>query len=304
MTRSESEIARRRRERRLEERARRARARRRNALIATTIAVAVVGIALLSHRGRDRGSAENTSAVSALIDSGTAAATVPTVRHFDGPVPILMYHGISPPPAGNPNPGLFVPEDEFEEQVQWLYEQGYHAVTLEDVFAAWHDDKPIAAKPVVISFDDGLRSQYEGARPILTRLGWPAVLNLEIDNVRDGELTESMVGDLIHEGWEIDSHTLTHPDLTSVDPTRLTREVSGSRDWLQRHFDIPVDFFCYPAGKYDDAAIVAVRAAGYEGATTTEEGLAGPHDDPFTLRRVRVDPADAIDGLAAKLATG
>jgi hypothetical protein len=65
-------------------------------------------------------------------------------------------------------------------------------------------------------------------------------------------------------------------------------------------FHVPVSFFCYPAGRYDDAAVAAVRAAGYVGATTTDYGLATPAD-MYTLKRVRVNGDDGVAGLAAKL---
>ena len=63
---------------------------------------------------------------------------------------------------------------------------------------------------------------------------------------------------------------------------------------------MPVDFFCYPAGRLNDTVVAAVRAAGYLGATTTAPGLATP-SDMFRLNRVRVDRSDGVAGLAAKL---
>ena len=69
---------------------------------------------------------------------------------------------------------------------------------------------------------------------------------------------------------------------------------------LRRMFHVPVEFFCYPAGRLDDRVVAAVRAAGYRGATTTELGLARP-TDMFRLARVRVDRSDGVEGLAAKL---
>jgi peptidoglycan/xylan/chitin deacetylase (PgdA/CDA1 family) len=106
---------------------------------------------------------------------------------------------------------------------------------------------------------------------------------------------------MVDAGWELDSHTLTHPDLTTLPGAELKREVAGSRRRLQELFGVPVDFFCYPAGRYDDEAIAAVKSAGYAGATTTVEGVASPHDDRFELPRVRVDGSDGVAGLAAKL---
>ena len=63
---------------------------------------------------------------------------------------------------------------------------------------------------------------------------------------------------------------------------------------------MPVDFFCYPAGRYDARVIAAVRRAGYLGATTTREGLARP-TEPYELQRVRVSRSDGVAGFADEL---
>src|SRR4029453_4213663 len=102
-------------------------------------------------------------------------------------------------------------------------------------------------------------------------------------------------------GWEIDAHTLTHPDLTAVGAIRLHDEVAGSRSAIRKRFHVPVNFFCYPAGRHDPAVIAAVQQAGYLGATTTNYGLAKP-GELYTLARVRVSGSDGVKGFAAKLA--
>ena len=101
-------------------------------------------------------------------------------------------------------------------------------------------------------------------------------------------------------GWELDSHTINHPDLTTLGPAQLREEVAASRRILRRQFHVPVDFFCYPSGRYDDAVIAAVQAAGYLGATSTRYGLARP-SELWTLARVRVNGSDGVSGLASKL---
>jgi peptidoglycan/xylan/chitin deacetylase (PgdA/CDA1 family) len=109
-----------------------------------------------------------------------------------------------------------------------------------------------------------------------------------------------MVRELIAAGWRIDAHSLTHPDLSGLSGETLRREVAGSRAQIQERFGVPVNFFCYPAGRYDAEVIAAVEAAGYLGATTTEPGL-GDLSEPFTLARVRIDGGDGAEGLAVKL---
>jgi peptidoglycan/xylan/chitin deacetylase (PgdA/CDA1 family) len=216
------------------------------------------------------------------------------------PVPILMYHVIATPTPGTPYPGLWVPTRLFAAQMQALQGAGYHAITLGAAFAAWRSGAPLPRRPVVLSFDDGYLGDYTHARPILRRLGWPGVLNLLLANVRPGDLTARQVRGLIHAGWEIDSHTLTHPDLTTVGAAQLQRELAGSQAQIRRRFGQPARFFCYPAGRYDARVVAAVRAAGYWGALTEDEGY-GSRSEPYTLKRVRVQNGESPAALLAAL---
>jgi peptidoglycan/xylan/chitin deacetylase (PgdA/CDA1 family) len=210
-----------------------------------------------------------------------------------------MYHVIANPPSTAQLPELFVDPDTFEAQMKWLSRQGYSAVSMNQVYRAWFQDGKLPEKPVALSFDDGYRGDYVYARPVLRRLRWPGNLNLLIGNLGD-ELTDRMVNQMIDAGWELDSHTITHLDLTSLDGARLRREVAGSRTILQQRFHQPVNFFCYPAGKFDDATIAQVRQAGYLGATTEIPGE-GTRTEMFRLRRIRVNGSDGVSGLREKL---
>jgi peptidoglycan/xylan/chitin deacetylase (PgdA/CDA1 family) len=235
-----------------------------------------------------------------IVATNAAPPPAPKGPH-DAPVPILMYHVIASPPPDEPYPGLYVKPADFRSQVAWLAEHGYHAVTLRQVYDYWRGRRALPRKPVVLTFDDGYHSDFTVALPTLRARDWPGVLNLEVRNLQPVWGTRpEMVRKLIAAGWEIDAHTMTHPDLTTVDPTQLRYQVAGSRAAIRRMFHVPADFFCYPAGRYDDAVIAAVRAAGFLGATTTNEGLAKP-GSLFTLDRVRVNGSDGVAGLAANL---
>ena len=248
-----------------------------------------------------------TSRITSAVAVLTALAFVSSGQSASGrvdaatPVPILMYHVIADPPSGAPYPELYVSASGFAAQMRWLARHGYRAVTQRDVWNHWHRGQALPRKPIVISFDDGYRSVAEAALPEMRRRSWPGVLNLTVKNLRvSGGLNESKVRMLIAAGWELASHSLTHPDLTSLDHRTLAREVTRSRAALRSRFGVPVDFFCYPAGRHDARVIRAVRRAGYLGATTTLEGLARP-GKPYQLRRVRVSGSDGVPGLAEKL---
>ncbi len=237
-----------------------------------------------------------------LLVAAVAAALAPA--HPAQPVPILMYHVVAAPPPGAPFPGLYVSPSDFRGQVRWLARHGFHAVTLKQVYDDWRGVRGLPPRPVVLSFDDGYRSDYTVALPVLRAQGWPGVLNLEVANLKPvWGLRPPAVLALIRAGWEVDAHTVTHPDLTTLDAARLWYEVAGSRRIIQREFHVTVDFFCYPAGRYDDAVVAAVQRAGYLAATTTRYGVARPDEGLYTLDRIRVDGSDRISGLAAKLRT-
>jgi peptidoglycan/xylan/chitin deacetylase (PgdA/CDA1 family) len=215
------------------------------------------------------------------------------------PVPILLYHVIANPPATAQLPELFVDPKTFTAQMKWLKSNGYTAVSLNQVYDSWFKEGKLPDKPVVLTFDDGYRGDYVYARPTLRRLHWPGDLNMLVKNL-GGELSDRMIQQLIDDGWELDAHTISHLDLTTLSGAGLNREVAGSRGILQRRFHQPVNFFCYPAGKFDAATIGAVRQAGYLGATTELPGDAS-RTDMYQLHRIRVDGSDGVSGLATKL---
>ena len=213
-----------------------------------------------------------------------------------------MYHVLGDPPPSAPFPQLYVSDDDFAGQMRWLARHEYTAVTLRSVWDHWRGRASLPPRPVVVSFDDGYRSVAHSAFPTLRDRGWPGVLNLAVKNLYiRGGISERQVRRLIAGGWEIDAHSRTHADLTAIGARQLASEVAGSRQELRRLFGIPVDFFCYPGGRYDRRVIAAVRAAGFRAATTTVDGLASPAT-PFELRRVRVSRGDGVSGFRAKIA--
>jgi peptidoglycan/xylan/chitin deacetylase (PgdA/CDA1 family) len=215
-------------------------------------------------------------------------------------VPVLMYHLVESAPVNAPLRGLFVPRSEFKGEVDWLAASGYHAVTLQQVWNAWHHGGLLPSKPIVVSFDDGYASQYTTAMPILRSHGWSGVLNLEVATLHT-TLRRWQVRALIRAGWEVDAHTMTHPDLTRTYGAQLSYEIAGSRRWIRSRFGVPVNFFCYPAGRFDAHVAAAVKAAGYLAATTTNAGLASPSQPRYELARVRVDAGEGSAGLQRSL---
>jgi len=221
-------------------------------------------------------------------------------------VPILMYHVILPAPAGAPFPGLYVPPPEFAAQMHALAAAGYHAVTMDQMWANWRHGTPLPkGRPIVISFDNGYESQYHKAMPVLRALGWVGVENLQLSGLppSQGGLSRAEVRALVRDGWELDTQGYSHADLITLDASELHFQVAQARARLRALYHVAAEWFCYPSGHYDATVIAAVRAAGYRGSTTVIPGWASPGEDPYRLPRLRVlagtTPAELLAQLAA-----
>jgi peptidoglycan/xylan/chitin deacetylase (PgdA/CDA1 family) len=217
-------------------------------------------------------------------------------------VPVLMYHVIAPAPPGAKYAGLWVSPKALQAQVDALAKAGYTAVTLDAVVNGWEGKPTLPPKPVVLTFDDGYLSQGKDAGAILAARGWPGVLYLAWHNLgTPGGITRSRIKRMVSDGWEIGAHTINHTDLTTLDAAGLRREVGGSRDLIRKAFGVPVNSFCYPAGRFDPAVEDAVREAGFTSATTELPGRATPAQDRFALSRIRVDASDSAASVLAKV---
>lgn len=212
-------------------------------------------------------------------------------------VPILVYHHVTPVLGGSPL--LYVSPGQLGEELAYLRTHGYHVVTMRQAYDAWATGAALPAKPVVLSFDDGYRDQYLYAAPLLRRYGYPGVLNVAVASLGRA-MSVDMVRQMVGWGWEIGSHSITHPDLTRVSTAALQRELTGSRNVLRRLLRVPVDFFCYPGGNYDARIAAAVRKAGYSAATTIRFGLAEPPHF-FTLPRITVWWGESLQRFASHL---
>jgi peptidoglycan/xylan/chitin deacetylase (PgdA/CDA1 family) len=252
---------------------------------------------------RSRPRAARPAALLAALIAVSGSSTAPGAASGP-PVPILAYHHIGSAPRGTSNPSLWVRRSLFDRQLLALDRAGYEAVTLDRVWRAWHGDGALPAHPFVISFDDGYSGQAATVAPLRAH-GWPGVLNLQVGRLGSrGGLTRAQVRAMIAAGWEIDAHSITHPDLRTVSAKRLRHEVAGSREAIRRAFGVPVDFFAYPYGRNDARVRAAVRRAGFLAATTIARGLARPDADPFALGRVLVGADDSPSSVLRMVRTG
>lgn len=221
-------------------------------------------------------------------------------------VPILMYHYTSDPPTGADaiRMDLSVTPSLFESHLAYLRYAGYETITLEQLGYALSRQGSLPEKPVVLTFDDGYRDNYENAFPLLRQYGYTGVFFLvtqPIDQNHESYLTWDMVIEMHRAGMEFGSHSYRHSDLTGRDADFLVYEILGSKEAIEARTGQPVRFFSYPAGRYDEATIKVVSSANFWGAVTTRWGVDQSFDKRFELVRLRVRGTDTVPVLAEKL---
>jgi peptidoglycan/xylan/chitin deacetylase (PgdA/CDA1 family) len=234
------------------------------------------------------------------------AAAVAALRRRERAVavPILIYHVIAPPIANARFPELYVPAPEFAAQMRALARAGYRAVTLDQIRRAWQGKGRLPRRPLVVSFDNGYRTQYTNALPVLRGLGWAGVENIQLSGLppSQGGLSTREVRAMIRAGWELDTQGWSHADLITLGQEQLRFQVAHARTVLRDRFHVPVDWFCYPSGHYNPTVVAAVKAAGFVGSTTVVPGWARFGDDPYRLPRLEVLRGTSPKALLVQMA--
>ncbi len=198
-------------------------------------------------------------------------------------VPVLNYHQVN----NKFHTVLTMKPENFEKQIRYLSENGYHALTLEE-FTDYMDGKgELPDKPVLITFDDGYADNYEYAYPILKKYKMTGTIFLITDFVgRPGYLTWEQVKEMSDNGMEFGSHTLSHRPLDSFDRNGMRHELVESKKAVEWRLGKPCLFIAFPEGKFTDTVLEETQNAGYRYGFTVDTGRVFPWDEPYNLDRV------------------
>jgi peptidoglycan/xylan/chitin deacetylase (PgdA/CDA1 family) len=224
---------------------------------------------------------------------------------------VLCYHAVSRLwPAD-----LAVRPARLESQLRMLLRQGYRGATFHQAIHA-----PPASKVMAVTFDDAYRSVIELGLPVLSRLGLPGTVFVPtafagvaepmswpgIDGWLGGpheqELTAmswSELATLAAAGWEIGSHTRTHPRLVELGDADLAEELAASRRECESRLGLPCRSLAYPYGAHDERVVRATAEAGYSAAGT----LPDSRHPASPLRWPRIGVYRADDGLRFRVKT-
>ncbi len=234
----------------------------------------------------------------------------PTVRPTPTPkppasvrIPILMYHYISDPPPGSDKLriDLSVSPKQFAAQLRYLKDNGYTAVSLQEVYDLLKIGKPLPPKSVVLTFDDGYLDHYTEVFPLLKEHGMTGTFFIVTDYIvykNPEHITWPMVKEMAHAGMRIESHSRTHKDMRNRSNNFLVWEILGPVEQIEAYAGQRPRFFCYPTGKYDARVIKILRDVGTYAAVTTEHGSTYTLANAMEWPRLRVRNTTSIEGFA------
>jgi peptidoglycan/xylan/chitin deacetylase (PgdA/CDA1 family) len=207
---------------------------------------------------------------------------------------VLCYHALSTTWEAD----LSTTPERFERQLETLVSRGYRGVTFTEAV-----ESPVRGRVLAVTFDDAYRSVLELGLPILERLGLPATVfapadfigseqpmkwaGIErwLDGPHERELTPmswAELGTLAESGWEIGSHTGSHPHLTQINDDVLLDELTRSKAACEDHLARPCTSLAYPYGDCNARVVTSTASAGYRAAATlpSRQSARGPLEWP------------------------
>ena len=219
-------------------------------------------------------------------------------------VPILCYHRFADDCEGP----LCLPARVFDQQMKYLRDSGYRAVSCSELLAFLEYRKGLPEKAVVITLDDGYRSAYEMAYPILKKYGFTATLFIYTDFV--GASRNAVTWDQLREmkahGFEVGGHSVSHADLTQqrkgegaqMYKARIEKELRVSKQIIDRKLGQNTIFLAFPYGRYDETILGMCERFGYKMAVSVKRGSNPFYADPLTLRRNQILSKDMTNFMS------
>ncbi|MSV25851.1 polysaccharide deacetylase family protein [Selenomonas sp. WCA-380-WT-3B 3/] len=203
-------------------------------------------------------------------------------------IPVLEYHMVA---DTSPEDGWAynVPPEDFRDQLDYLREEGYTAISMLDYMKAKKGKAELPPRPVILTFDDGYESNYTTLLPILESYGMKATVYMVTNDIGlPGYLTWDELRDMQERGIEIGSHTANHQPLTEMDRSRQEEEMRLSKLLLEWNGIHTVFSFSYPNGAYDSGMPELLAQNGYLTAVTGDAGLNTFQTDPYLLQRINI----------------
>lgn len=194
---------------------------------------------------------------------------------------------------------------DFSMQMQWLAETG-KALTLEQMEAHVAGKASVPDGSVLVVIDDGFRSVYTEALPVLRKFKIPAVVFVptgSIGKTEKGTLFSDLymlpeeIKKCSRAGIVIGSHSDSHRSMAAITPSELEREAKESKDILEKLTGRSVTSFAYPYGTradFNKETALTLRNCGYTTVFTSQHGAIRAGMDPWELPRVKIESGESL----------
>ena len=211
---------------------------------------------------------------------------------------ILYYHEVVP--NGEGASYQKIEEKKFEEQMKYLADNGYTSMFFSEL------SNKLPKKPVIISFDDGFKSVYQKAYPIMQKYGIKGNVYLPTAYVGEDEhfMTWEEVKDLTENGFEMQAHTHNHVDVRTLNNKTIDAQTKKVNEILKEHLDFTPNAVCLPFGTYDKKSIKLLKKEGsYKYILGSFYGRVGKSKlkKGGLMPRIGISNADSIEVFAKKL---
>lgn len=221
-------------------------------------------------------------------------------------VPILCYHQIRDyrPNDSKSARDYIVPANIFRDQMKALADSGFTTILPEQLYAYLVAGQPLPEKPVMISFDDGCDEQFPITNEILEPLHFKAAFFIMTVSVnRPNFMTSGQIRELADKGHSIGLHTWDHQNAKKYAGDDWVKQVEKPKLQLEKITGRPVDFFAYPFGLWNEAAVTGLKSRGLIGAfqLSTSRDPASPL---HTIRRIIVTGSWTGPQLVKRMSAG
>jgi peptidoglycan/xylan/chitin deacetylase (PgdA/CDA1 family) len=205
-------------------------------------------------------------------------------------VPILCYHQVRDYKSTDSRSSrdYIVPPSIFSAQMKALADSGYHTILPKDLYVYLATGAGLPEKPVLISFDDGCDEQFDITHQVLDPLRFKASFFIMTVSVnRPNYLKADQIKQLSEEGHAIGLHTWDHHNVKQYQPQDWVTQVDKPKAQLEKIIGAPIQFFAYPFGLWNEAAIPALKNRGLQAAFQLSTAR-DPKDPLYTIRRIIV----------------
>lgn len=186
-------------------------------------------------------------------------------------IPVLMYHEVldssTVDKLSHRMASLyFTPLDKFKTQINIIAQKGYKGLSFDEV-----TDVDLGSKYIILTFDDGWHGNYEYVLPLMEEYGFKAIVFVSVSAVgSSGYMNWAELNELAKNGISVQSHTLTHRPLQTLNNQEIYKELYDSKNIIEEKIQKEVTALSFPHGSYNQKIVNIAEEVGYKIMCTSD----------------------------------